>query len=76
MTKLTENIAEIIQERVGPYVSDIKFIHQFLEDNIGHDTEKVIITLEKAYGEITVESKRTDFRILMNAIRTIEEKND
>ena len=66
---LNEEFLDKLMEQVGPYISDLKSIRIWLDDRIGWDSATIVSELEKMYPDIDEETKKTDFRILLNALR-------
>lgn len=69
MSLVSEQFIEQILERVGPYLSEIEYIRNWLKARLGADLEQVITELEQVWQEESAAARKTDFKILMNALK-------
>lgn len=72
------NVKEVLERafmEAAPYLHDIKWARRFIEKNLMRLSriESVIAVLEDEISRETVETRRTDLRILMDYIRYIVE---
>ena len=65
---LTEDNLEEIFERVGPYVSNVEFIQNWIASHIGKDKENIVSELEEILELEENPVKKTDFRIVKNVL--------
>ena len=71
MTTLTEEFINKILEQVGPYLTELNTVREFLKTRINRDVDEIIKELEKDYEELSSEAVRTDHRILITVLKGI-----
>jgi hypothetical protein len=71
MAVLNEDNLDQVIELVCPYVADLDYYKTWLKERLGIESEKIIAELECIYHEGSEESRLTDYRIIMNALKRI-----
>jgi hypothetical protein len=69
MLVLTEDLLDQLLEQIGPYISDIKSVEELLKSYLGTEVADVVTYFESEYMGIEEEWKKTDIRILLNALK-------